>query len=503
MTTAKALPRRRRQATLMVALALAVHTGCFAAVEDRRWCRTTSEHFEIVTDLNERQATALALGLDRFRTAAYALLPGRPLTPPATPRVLVFRRAQDFAALFKFPRIVGFTQPSLQQSLLAFGPDRGGRHLHTFAFHEYTHFLLRSRTMLNLPIWYEEGLASYLATLDMDSAGVVSVGRGPQALLRFLVEQPNLPLERVLGERFRLDWRRHDLSDVYALAWGVVRFLHHGQRPDGSRYAEQLGDMLAAIDAGATTADAMRTELGIEPGDLHGLMRRFFAAQPDDATTVFRFKIDAYQAPAFERRCLNGVETRAILADAVAPHRPSKAATYYDEILTREPRHVAALLGRSRIAEDLTSAWRDAEAALAAAPDEAAVNVRLAQLHMAQCQAHTAHCETDLAQAATHYYRALATAGHRVDAAYGLGILYLHSDRPAQALEYLQAAHLRAPWSPRINFYLGEAHRQTGAVERARQHLAKTANWHPDATWRQRAERALATVPAKSAPTDN
>ena len=491
--------RQRIQGWLVVALTLAAPI-CWAAVEDRRWCRTTSDHFDLVTDLNERKSLALLLSLDRFRTAAYALLPGRPLDPPAAPRLLVFNRAQDFAALFEFPHIVGFTQPSLKQSLLAFGPDRGGRHLHAFAYHEYTHFLLRSRTMLNLPIWYEEGLASYLATLNMDSAGVVTVGRGPHALLRFLVKQPSIPVQQVVGERFRLDWRSHDLSDVYTLAWGIVRFLHHAKRADGSRYAEQLGKMLAAIDGGETTARAMRSELGIDPADLHRLMRAYFTAQDAESATVFRFKIDDYEAPSLQRDCLNAVETRFALAEAVAPHHPDKAAAFYDYVLARKRQHIGALLGRSRIADDLASALQDARAALEIASDDPAANVRLAQLRLAQCQSRSpANCATDLAEAATHYYRALATASHRADAAYGLGILYLHGGQPGEALEHLLAAHFRAPWSPRINFYLGEAYRRSGAYERARQHLEKTANWHPEEAWRDRAERALdaiATTPA-------
>ena len=483
---------------LLTALTLAAPSA-WAAVENRRWCRTTTDHFDLVTDLGERKSTALLLGLDRFRTAAYALLPGRPSDPPATPRLLVFKRAQDFAALFEFPRIVGFTQPSLRQSLLAFGPDRGGRHLHAFAYHEYTHFLLRSRTMLNLPVWYEEGLASYLATLDVDSAGLVTVGRGPEGLLRYLVKQPNIPLEQVLGERFRLDWHRPDLSNVYALAWGIVRFLHHAKRPDGSRYAAQLGAMLAAIDGGATTADAMRAELGVDPADLHQLMRGYFA-QSDEPATVFRFRVPDYQAPRFKRDCLNAVATRYVLAEAVAPHRPEKAAGFYNHILKRQRHHVAALLGRSRIAADADAALRDAEAAQAVAPDDPAVNIRLAQLSMAQCREDsTPNCAAVLAKAELHYLQALATARHRADAAYGLGILYLHGGQSREALEHLLAAHNRAPWSPRINFYLGEAYRQNGAYDRARQHLEKTANWHPDQAWRERAERALDLVAAGSA----
>ena len=72
-------------------------------------------------------------------------------------------------------------------------------------------------------------------------------------------------------------------------------------------------------------------------------------------------------------------------------------------------------------------------------------------------------------------------------AMFGPGVV----QRPVDALEYLRAAHDRSPWSPQINFYLGEAYGRTGKKERARMHFTKTAYWHPDASWRQRAHAAL------------
>lgn len=478
----------RWAAVLAAGLALASQAG----VEDRRWCRFDAEHFELVTDLSQAKATALLLSLDRFRSAAYALLPGRPLDPPATPRLLVFKRAQDFSSFFELPaHIVGFAQPSLAQSLLAFGPDRSGRHLDAFAYHEYTHFLLRSRTMLNLPIWYEEGLATYLANLHIDAVGQVTLGRGPHALLRFLLGQPHTPVEDVLDERLRMDWQRHDLSSVYALAWALVRFLHHAKRPDGSRYAEDMGAMLEAIDGGATTAEAMRRHLGIEREDLRPRMRDYFDAQDVLAPSVFRFMVDDYEPPTVERRCLDAIDKRLALADALAQHQPAKTAALYDAILKGRPRHVGGLLGRSRTSEDIGQALVYAERAQDAAPDDPDVHVRLAQIGLEQCRSGSAPCVESLGEAAGHYERALAIEAHRADAAYGLGVLYLLAGHPEDALEPLSTAYFRAPWSPRINFHLGQAYRLAGEVDRARQHLEKTVFWHPDAAWRARAREAL------------
>lgn len=486
-----------RRAALALAVALLGPTAAAVTV-DRPWCRTTSEHFELITDLNPRRSAELLVSLDRFRGAAYALLPGRPATPAPVPRLVVFKRARDFVATFEFPNIGGFMQPSLTRSLLVFGPDRSGRHLSAFAFHEYTHFLLRSRATINLPIWYEEGLATYLANMTIDRDGTVTLGRGPHALLAFLLRSRQAPMAQLLEERFRLDWQRTDLANVYTLAWGLVRFLHHAERPGGGRYAEQLGAFLAAIDMGVPSAEALPASLGIAPEALPELMRGYFDSRA--ATTVFRYPLGDYQPPAHKRECLRRTEKALVLADAIAPHRPGEARRLYDDVLAAVPGHVDALLGRSRVAIDAAAARRDAAAAHAKAPEEAAANVQLARLMLADAtrcetaEATASACQQQRAVAAAHYRQALAAAPDRADANYGLGVLELLEKRPAAAFSHLAAAHQRAPWSPRISYYLGEALRQQGELRRAAPYLRKTAAWHPAMIWRARANRALDAI---------
>ena len=484
---------RPGRSVLAASLALVI-APAYGAIEDHQWCRTETEHFDLVTDLDLRSTAELFYSLDRFRASASALLPGLPPEHPAPLKILVFKSARDFALVYRSPNIAGFMRPSLNQSLLAFGPDRNGRYLHAIAFHEYTHYLLRSRATVNLPVWYEEGLASYLSTLDMDPAGVVTVGRGPSPLLAFVVKQPELALEDVIAERFRLDWQRHDLSNVYTLAWGIVRFLHHARRPDGTMYAAQLGDMLDAIDQGATSADAMAKHLGFEASELQDLMRRYYDGSEESMLGVYKFAVDGYEMPAFDRTCLDADEAREVLAEAVGFRRADLAGQLIDDILARKPRHVGALLGRSRVHPDVEVRRQAARRAYAEAPQDPAVNLRMAQISVAPCGEEVTGCERDWEAAKAFYQVALGPERDRADAAFGLGMVYLREGRPEEALEYLAMAYTRAPWSPRVNYYLGEAFAMLGVVDLARRHLRKTQYWDPEEEWRERAARALARL---------
>ena len=478
---------------LALTLALVI-APAYGAIEDHQWCRTETEHFDLVTDLDLRRTAELFYSLDRFRAAASALLPGLPPEHPAPLKILVFKNTRDFALFYRSPNIAGFMRPTLNQSLLAFGPDRNGRYLHAIAFHEYTHYLVRSRATVNLPVWYEEGLASYLSTLDMDPAGIVTVGRGPAPLLAFAVKQPELALEDIIAERFRLDWQRHDLSNVYTLAWGIVRFLHHARRPDGTMYAAQLGDMLDAIDQGASSADAMREHLGFEPSELQNLMRGYYDGSQESTLGVYKYAVADYEMPAFDRTCLDGVEARQVLADAVGFWRADLAGQLYDDILARKPRHVGALLGRSRVHADSEVRKQAAQRAYAEEPQDPAVNLRMAQLNVAPCADGVVDCVRDWDAAKAFYQVALGPDRDRADAAFGLGMVYLREGQPEEALEYLAMAYTRAPWSPRVNYYLGEAFGMLGVVDLARRHLRKTQYWDSEASWRERAARALARL---------
>ncbi|MYD98211.1 MAG: hypothetical protein F4X98_12630 [Gammaproteobacteria bacterium] len=488
---------RRLLAVVTVAVLL-VSTGAQAGIEDRDWCLTSTAHFDLVSDLPQDEALALLGSLDRFRSAASALLPGSIATDLPPLKLLVFARSRDFGTTFNSTVLAGFARSSLSQSLLASGPDREGRHLHRNVFHEYTHYLLRSRAALNLPIWYEEGLASYLSTLSVDGTGMVVVGRVPYRYVRGAILSPGVSIMDVVGERFVLEADHHEVSNVYGVAWALVRFLHHAKAPDGTRYADRLGAMLSAIDEGMSSVEAMRSIMGIDPAGLLLRLRKYYEK---DELPVYRFRTETVDRLAFARRCLDGTEARYALAEAAAFRNRKFALDLYTQIVDSDPGHVGALVGLSKLV-DAGLALEFAERAHDSDPDDPAAGIRLAELRVQRCRGsgdgqedkQKASCGQELQSAIRLYGQALESPVHVGAAAYGLGIVSLAVDQSNDALRYLRAAHARAPWSPQINYYLGEAYRRVGDLENARRHLLKTAYWHPEESWRNRALQAMALV---------
>jgi predicted Zn-dependent protease len=76
------------------------------------------------------------------------------------------------------------------------------------------------------------------------------------------------------------------------------------------------------------------------------------------------------------------------------------------------------------------------------------------------------------------------------DAIFTLGLAYLYSGRAGDALNYLRIAHDRQPWTPALNFFLGETYRLIGDT-RAEEYLQRARRWSPTELWRRLAEAGL------------
>ena len=482
----------RRGAIVLFALAC---VGVQADDADRNWCEVRTPDFELLSDLAPERARELAAALTRFKIAAQALVPRHQSPAPPPLKIVAFRRARDFQRVFGVRRIAGFMQSALEQHTLAFGPNAfgptgHGRFITQTAFHEYTHYLLRSRQGLNYPAWYEEGFASFLSTMRIRDDSV-TVGSVPLTRFRDM-NATRMTVERLLGERLELDWARHDLTRLYAQAWLFVHMLQLGHAAGLPAYHEHVPEMLAMMDAGVPAAQAMEEALGARPDTLQRQVRAYGSKR---TLPTRRLAVAASDLPPFEERCLPPEEARYALAMAALARNPEYARELFTRLLETNPDDVDALVGLSLAEEDVSRARAAAVRALGIDANHSAANVRMAQLKVAECRGNTTEECLDVWDEGVRYYRlGLRNQPDSVGAAYGLGVVYLHTGQPGDAVNYLRVAYRRAPWAPRINFYLGEAYRLTGDRARARAHLSKAMHWDSNQHRRERAAMALALM---------
>ena len=447
----------------------------------RPWCTYQTAHFELSSDLPERQALAKVKALGRFRTMFMTLFPEARTHSGVPVRMLVFRHARHFKEVTGTSDFAGITVPSLRAYQLLIGPTQNSAIADT-GRHEYAHYLMRNQTGLHYPLWYEEGLASYLSAANL-RRNPVTLGHLEPRLRRRKAPSSDVSFDEVVRADSVADWPPERLAGFYEKAWLLVHFIrlgHHLDFPDFRsallRYLEQPERSFAAA-------------FSVSPAGMGELIRDYLR-QP-------RLRMEYAQLPNSEKapvrqRCLDEAEGRLELARSIV-HENSRLAAM---ALERHPDDAVdaewlTVQSEALSAIDYERAIAVVERALKLAPSHAAATAQIAHLKAQRCPLSSdPACMRSWAEAATLYGQAWERDPHRYDVAYGLGVAFLHTGRAEQALKHLRLAYEQMPWAAEANFYLGEAYRMLGD-ERAAPHLRKAHSWAIDSVWRARAAAAL------------
>ncbi|TDJ40698.1 MAG: tetratricopeptide repeat protein [Gammaproteobacteria bacterium] len=475
----------------MLWVSLCLSSVVQAAIDDRRWCETQTARFTLVSDLKPERLQPIADDLLRFHAVAELLVPQdtSKQLPPLT--IFAFKSARLLRSTFNVQSVSGLSLASHDGFTLVYGPRYGKRSLSSMtAFHEYSHYLMLSRPVLKYPLWYGEGLASLLSTMEFPDLNTARVGIVPPVRLRNATRDYNLPLDQVVNRRHAMEPGGVDFLRVYERSWILIHYLMYGHQAGFPNYATKIDRILASIDTGAKGSEAIERALGVSLEALEQDLIAYTLHRPTP-TTVIEFTISDAQTSS---RCLSKNEARILLANSTANRNPDLARKLLGKALLADPSNADVLVGLSRV--DAINAAAYSARAMALAPENPSVLIRKAELSMQSCQAEQPlTCQAIWRTAAGYYRAALQRAPGRADATLALGSLYLLMGDADLALPLLEKALTLAPWQTQIHLYLGQAAAATGDVPRARLHLDRAANWHPELSGRQRARSVLNRLP--------
>ena len=443
----------------------------------REWCAYPTEHFDLFTDLPHKRALRTINGLVRFRQMFLALFPEPhgEATLPLT--MLVFQREREFSALTGTSRYAGVTLPSMHEyRVLAALGQRSAPTVNTW--HEYAHYLLRNRADRSYPLWYEEGLASYLGAARLDG-DPVRLGNVPRRQMAAIARNESVTFEAAIAATSVLDLTDAQLHSFYAKAWLLTHFIRHGHQ---SGYPDLRPALARYLD---NPVRDFESAFGQPPGTIRALLVEYLSRRPLPGETL---SLPKTRPQARQRACLGPSERDHMLGSSIIPiNRP--VAVRALEPLEPTARHLTALA--QAVWDNHPRAMALVNQALAQDPANSEANVHLARLLVRGCAfSSSTECIGNWARAVDIYRAALERDPGRYDAAYGLGVAYLHTGRAPEAMQYLRLVYEKMPWSIPINFYLGEGYRIAGDP-RAAAHLQNARNWTLDEAWRARAEFAL------------
>lgn len=476
--------------TLALAIWLTLSTSISASVLNRPWCEWETAHFNIYTDLRHNDATQIANELLEFHYAANVLL-SADTTRQTDVNIIIFRNAREFRRELKQTKFIGLMQPSLQEHKILLTTNLRDRAYTKIPFHEYTHHLIKQRIELPIPRWLEEGLAQYLETMVIEN-DTVEIGKiKRRRILNSLSAIKDLPWSEVLS----LDLSHEDtpeLSVKYDIAFGLIHYLIHGSQSSEFKPYERIVHLLNDVNLGTNATAKYLNLVNLDQSELFQALYKHFS-KPQD---LFTYTFTLPEKTVSFRDCLDGIDRDLLIVRSVIKFNLERANDILQRIERQFPgdHRVLSLLAEVH-RHDAQLAIDYAKSAYRTKPDSLATNLALANAYVQLCvSADSQQCTDLLKQAETHYRKVLSIDHTRVDAAFGLGSVYLHRGRAGEALNYLRVAYKHSPWSVRVNLQLGEAHRQLGKLRAAEKYIMIAAKWDVNEQRRNLASKLLAQI---------
>ncbi len=462
-----------------------------------KWTRVRTPGFTLVGQVGEGQLRQVAKRFEQFREVFGRLFPAtrKPLPSPVVIAVFGSERAYaPFMPVYDGRRVdvrgLFLKEPGIAYISMNLG---GSDEAYKVVFHEYTHLLVE-HSLAQVPLWFNEGLAEYYATLAMRGDREAMVGKVHEPHVFELRERfiPLAELMAVTSESplYNEGSRR---SIFYAESWALVHYLLNGGRPE--RRA-QLTAYLQRFAEGLPPARAFREAFGGDEQELERELRRY-VQQSVYQSYIYRFTDRFSIDEPWTAEPLAAADAEATLGDLLlAMGRDADAAARLEANLETAPGHARtlAMLARARHRQG-----RDADAdtlfdrsiALAGA-DYVPYYYRAATLLRAERPGTAVAMDRAVAaRAAGLLEKVVALQPQLADAQMLLGLARLHLNDPAGALAPLNEAYAL---SPRHEYALLVAQAQLAArdLARARPLLASLAERGSSAGIRETAERLLA-----------
>ena len=448
------------------------------------WCELETPHFQLYSAMPERKMLTLTRSLQMLHEVAEELVPGD-YSAAAPLKIVAFETIDDFVAEFQSDEYIGFMQPSMRQHVLAFGLAEKTVKPYTVAFHEYTHYVSRSRYDHFVPMWYEEGFAQYLGLARIAGNDVVLGEISPHAMIR-AIKRNRDKWQTILDGVPRLDWHKHDYAAHYEFALAVVHWMYHGTDRQGVSIHPRIEHSLNAISTGEAPSSVIPEMAGVKQQDFIDTLIAHFRKRNEK----LRVPVDRASLPTpSEITCLAELEARKLLASVLVRKNPSRAIAHIERatLIASDDPDLDVLM--SYLPEfDSLSAYERTKLAVDKDPTHVDANVRMGDLFSYNClEVDSDECSRLRELASKHYRVALMQEPLRVDAAFGLGVSLLKTARAGDGLPYLRVAYRRLPWNARVNLFLGDAYKQVGDRSSANFHLERAALWEVEEELRQRA----------------
>lgn len=247
----------RRFAGALLALMLMV-----PAARSAEWFQYSEPDFELYGDANRKQITDVLRSMQVYRYARDTVLPNLKGSDVVRPRIFVLSGSSFQKYAYVRRNVAGFvTGHDFGIDIVIDGSVADWTGTSSIIQHELTHYYLKHSADSVLPVWYDEGLAEYLSTLDIER-GNLRIGFPAQGRWSNLQALPWMPLREMFNAtRSSAAYTSHGSGAAfYAQSWVLVHYMILAGGDD----TRKIGLMVAYIDRGLSADEAIQRTFGVE-----------------------------------------------------------------------------------------------------------------------------------------------------------------------------------------------------------------------------------------------
>lgn len=460
-----------RPLVLLLGACLLASQGCAtSSLDESEWFEVRTRNFSIMSALGPEATRDLAYNAELFHSTAEFVMGTSLPKPPVPTRVIAFD-GRGLRRPFAVRGAGSYLHPTLRETFIVFRVGGGWSEDATPAVrHEYMHYLLENHGGFGEHLWFDEGFAQLMSTVDVRSDHV-DLGHYRKDYLERLRTEPWIPVAKVLRTEDLEDWGQRKRPLFYAQSWALVHFIFFGDlNPEQGR--ERLRRYFREIELGSSYDLAVERAFGRDMGAFDRALHKYVRSDRFQAMGV-RFP-NTVNRPMDVRSVPQHVAFTRLGWLLLALEREDRARVWFESALEIEANDARAHAGLGSIL-DLRGEWDQAlahhERAVELAPQDALnwLDLGIHHFRRAQASSDAAEREQLLAQAREQLRKSSSLDGSLPEplAVYGETFL-LEGQDPARGVPSLERAHRLVPHDSRVELALARAYFASDQLKLAR-----------------------------------